>query len=85
MVLPAYALGGRLLVVFFLNLVGALLAATVYLFARESVPSPCSRDPHLGSLYVHGSPDALLLPHIRRDARRAAHSLRFSAHPRLEQ
>ena len=37
MVLPAYALGGRLLVVFFLNLVGALLAATVYLFARESV------------------------------------------------
>jgi sugar lactone lactonase YvrE/4-amino-4-deoxy-L-arabinose transferase-like glycosyltransferase len=37
MVLPAFALGGRFLVVFFLNLVGALLAATIYLFARESV------------------------------------------------
>jgi hypothetical protein len=37
MVLPSFALGGRLLVVFFLNLVGALLAANIYLLARESV------------------------------------------------
>ena len=37
MVLPAFGLGGRLLVVFFLNVLGAILAANVYLLARESV------------------------------------------------
>jgi 4-amino-4-deoxy-L-arabinose transferase-like glycosyltransferase len=35
MVLPAFALGGRLSVVFFLNLLGALLAVNIYLLARE--------------------------------------------------
>lgn len=36
LVLPAFALGERLFVVFFLNIIGALLAANIYLFARES-------------------------------------------------
>jgi hypothetical protein len=35
MILPAFVLGDRLFVVLFLNLVGALLAANVYLLARE--------------------------------------------------
>lgn len=35
LVLPAFSVGGRLLVVLFLNLLGALLAANVYLLARE--------------------------------------------------
>ncbi|HET9495693.1 MAG TPA: glycosyltransferase family 39 protein, partial [Chloroflexia bacterium] len=36
LVLPAYAIGDRLGVIFFLNAMGALLAAMVYLLARES-------------------------------------------------
>lgn len=39
LVLPAFALGGRDLTVYFLILLGALLAANVYLFARESTDS----------------------------------------------
>ena len=35
LVLPAFALGGRLSVVFFLNILGALLAVNIYLLARE--------------------------------------------------
>jgi len=37
LIAPAYALGGRLAVVFFLNLLGALLAANIYLLVRETV------------------------------------------------
>ncbi len=37
LIAPAYALGGRLAVVFFLNLLGALLAANIYLLVREAV------------------------------------------------
>lgn len=36
LVLPAFALGGRLFVVFFLNIIGAFVAANVFLLARES-------------------------------------------------
>lgn len=36
MVLPAFALGGRILVVFFLNMIGAFVAVNVFLLARES-------------------------------------------------
>ncbi len=35
LVLPAFAIGGRLSVVFFLNVLGALLAVNIYLLARE--------------------------------------------------
>ena len=35
LVLPAFAVGSRLGVVFFLNVLGALLAANIYLFSRE--------------------------------------------------
>ncbi len=37
LVAPAFAIGGRIVVVFFLCLLGAMLAANVYLLARESV------------------------------------------------
>lgn len=39
LVLPSFAAGGRALVVYFLALLGALLAANVYLLARESTRS----------------------------------------------
>ena len=75
LVLPAFALGGRLSVVFFLNVLGALLAVNIYLLAREGTRKVLPAILTWVAFAFHGAAAALFLFDIPGIACCAAYSV----------
>ena len=79
LVLPAFALGGRLSVVFFLNILGALLAVNIYLLASRGHRQDVARRIDVGGVRLYRSADALLVFDFPGASRRIADRLCLQA------